>query len=297
MGLGARAGSREKAEVISVLRPKYGISDLVKTAGMSRSKYYYWRKDRPDKREGLKAEVKRIYHKHRGRYGYRRIAIELKRSGKVVNHKAVLRAMRELGLKSSIRRKRYKSYRGEECKTVANILNRGFKTDKPNRKWATDVTEFHISGEKRYFSAVLDMYNREVVAYEADAKPEYYLVGKMLKRALRRISKADGLLLHSDQGWQYQQKKYQDKLKSKHVIQSMSRKGNCLDNAVMENFFGHVKSELFYNQKFKDAKEFDRELKRYIMYYNNERIQEKLNGLSPVEYRTQVQISNKIPCY
>jgi transposase InsO family protein len=210
--------------------------------------------------------------------------------------------MRELGLKSVIRRKKYKSYRGEVGKVADNILQREFNTLRPNHKWATDVTEFNVLGEKRYLSAVLDMYNREIVSYEAGARPDYTLVGKMLKRALKRINKTDNLLLHSDQGWQYQQKKYQAKLRSKNVTQSMSRRGNCLDNAVMENFFGHVKSEMFYTQKFKDVKEFDRELKKYMLYYNTERIQEKLNGLSPVAYRTQaesitkVQLVNKVPC-
>ena len=212
-----------------------------------------------------------------------------------MNHKAVLRLMQEEGLKSIVRRKKYKSYRGEEGRICSNILKRDFTAIEPNKKWATDVTEFNIGGKKRYLSAVLDMYNREIVSYEVAGNAEYNLVGKMLTRALKRVKKEDGLLLHSDQGWQYQQKKYQKKLERKKITQSMSRKGNCLDNAMIENFFGHVKEEMFNNEKYQDVKDFDRELKRYMKYYNNERIQEKLNGLSPVEYRTQAEKSNQVP--
>lgn len=227
-----------------------------------------------------------IYHKHKGRYGYRRITDELNNNkGIIINHKTVLRLMKSLGLKSIIRVKRYNSYKGEQGKIAPNILERNFKATAPNQKWATDITEFNVSGRKLYLSPIIDLFNQEIISYELTERPVFNQVVMMLKKAFKKIPDNTNLTLHSDQGWQYQMKQYQHLLKNKGITQSMSRKGNCLDNAIIENFFGIVKSELFYIQKFASVEELKHELKQYINYYNNERIKSNLNKMSPIQYR------------
>ena len=218
----------------------------------------------------------------------------MKNEGVKINHKKVMRLMKDIGIKSTVRPKRYNAYKGEVGRIAPNLIERNFKTVRPNEKWVTDVTEFKIYGEKRYLSTFMDLYNREIVGSEVTSRPVYGLVGDMLCKALKKVRRRDNLMIHSDQGWQYQMKDYQKRLKSKNIVQSMSRKGNCYDNAAMENFFGHVKSELFYNQKFDSAEHFERELKDYIYYYNHKRIQANLNGLSPIDYRTQAERYNQV---
>jgi len=255
---------------------------------MARSTFYYHLKHsgQPDKYASVGQRVREIYHLHKGRYGYRRITLALKNEGIVVNHKTVERLMGEAGLKSLVRIKKYRSYRGSEGKTAPNVLQRNFKAYKPNRKWATDVTEFSVLGRKKYLSPVLDMFNGEIISYTLSDHPDLLMVTGMLRKALEGINKDNKLILHSDQGWHYQHPTYQKMLADKNVTQSMSGKGNCLDNAVMENFFGILKSELLYLQKFSSMDEFTAAVEDYIHYYNNERIKLKLKGMSPVQYRT-----------
>ena len=204
-----------------------------------------------------------------------------------MNHKKVQRLMKELGLKSMVRMKKYRSYKGKVGKTAPNILDRNFQAEKPNEKWVTDITEFKLFGEKLYLSPMLDLFNGEIVTYTIDSRPRYSLVSKMLEQACKRLTDKDKLLIHSDQGWHYQMSKYQHALKEKNITQSMSRKGNCYDNAVIENFFGILKSEFLYIQEFESVEHFKQELAKYIDYYNHKRIKTKLKGLSPVQYRTQ----------
>jgi len=258
-------------------------------AELPRSTYYYYLKviTRPDKYAGIKAQITGIYHKHKGRYGYRRITLELCRTGLKINHKTIQRLMGDLGLKSMVRMKKYRSYKGETGKISPNILCRNFKTTKPNTKWVTDITEFSLFGQKIYLSPILDLYNGEIISYNISERPTFHQITDMLDKAFKKIPDNTKLILHSDQGWQYQMKQYQYRLLKKGIIQSMSRKGNCLDNAVMENFFGLLKSELLYLQTFDSVEHFVNELHDYIHYYNNHRIKAKLKGLSPVEYRTQ----------
>lgn len=255
---------------------------------MARSSFYYHQKafDKKDKYGEVKTLIKQIYQRHRGRFGYRRITLIMKQQGIVINHKTVLRLMKTLGLKSIIRVKKYRSYRGEQGRIAPNILERNFKADRPNRKWATDVTEFNISGSKLYLSPIIDLYNGEIISYDLSERPNFVQIVNMLKKGFRKIKNAENLIIHSDQGWQYQMKAYQHLLKEKGIIQSMSRKGNCLDNAVIENFFGTLKSEMFYTKKFKTIDELKKEIKKYINYYNNDRIRLNLKGKSPVQYRT-----------
>ena len=168
-----------------------------------------------------------------------------------------------------------------------NLLERNFGASKPNQKWVTDVTEFNIKGERVYLSPILDLYNGEIISYEIGDRPQISTVMQMLKNAFKQLGPKDQPMLHSDQGWQYQMGLYQQALKEQGITQSMSRKGNCLDNAVMENWFGVMKTEFFYQKKFEDVGSFKAELKEYIHYYNHDRIKQKLKGLSPVQYRTQ----------
>ncbi len=264
--------------------------ELIKVAGIPRSTYYYWenRLDQTDKYGQVKEAIKMIYHEHKGRYGYRRIAKELKKYGYTHDPKTINSLMNQMGLKCLVRIKKYRSYKGTVGRIAPNLLQRDFKAKKMNEKWVTDFTEFHLFGEKRYLSPVLDLCNGEIIAYKVMSRPVYRLVGEMLDQAINRLQPGDQVILHSDQGWHYQMKKYQKTLQEHHITQSMSRKGNCLDNAVIENFFGLLKSELLYLQDFESMEHFEQELHDYIEYYNHKRMKAKLIDLSPVEYRTQV---------
>lgn len=211
---------------------------------------------------------------------------ELQNKGIVINHKTVLRLMKLLGLKSIIRVKKYTSYKGRNGKIAPNILQRNFKAEAPNQKWATDITEFNVSGNKLYLSPIIDLFHQEIISYELTERPVFNQVVMMLKKEFKKIPNNTNLLLHSDQGWKYQISHYQHLLKEKGITQSMSRKGNCLDNAVIENFFGILKSKMFYTQKFKSIEKLKIEIDQYNIYYNRERIKSNLNKMSPIKYRT-----------
>jgi len=258
---------------------------------MARSVFYYHRNrlNATDKYMREKIEIKCIYDLHRGRYGYRRITAEMKNRGYRINHKTVQKLMGILGLKCRIRKVRYRSYRGEVGKIAPNVLERNFKASGPNQKWTTDVTQMKIGDERIYLSPILDMFNGEVISYSISKSPNMRMINEMLDKAFDKKQKTKGLIFHSDQGWQYQHYGYRMRLGKRGIIQSMSRKGNCLDNAVAENFFGIMKTELLYAEKFKTADEFIIALKQYINYYNNERIKNRLNGKSPVQYRALLQ--------
>ena len=230
-----------------------------------------------------------IFAKNKRRYGYRRILFVLRQKGININHKTVHKLMRSIGLQGKQRRSRYKSYKGEVGKIVPNIINRDFKARKPFEKLATDVTEFAVCDTKVYLSPVLDLHNNEVISYSISRSPNFWQTREMLQGLFAKQPKETKPILHSDQGWQYQMKEYQRQLREHNMIQSMSRKGNCLDNSVMENFFGRLKVEMFYGEKFQTVDEFIHCLKEYIDYWNNERISLKLKGMSPVQYRTHSQ--------
>jgi len=269
------------------LRHKYDLAILLNCLQMARSSFYYYAKQlgNADKYIEVKAMIQSLYHKHKGRLGYRRITLLLRQQEQIINHKTVLRLMNILKLKSVIRVKKYKSYKGEQGKITPNILNRAFKAEQPNQKWATDVTEFNVAGKKLYLSPIIDLYNQEIISYELSESPNFKSVMTMLDKAFKKVNITQPLLLHSDQGWQYQMKQYQHSLQDKGVTQSMSRTGNCLDNAVIENFFGIVKSELFYLKKYDSIFQLKKEITDYINYYNNDRIKLNLKGMSPIQYR------------
>ena len=265
------------------------MSLLLDVAGLPRSTYYYYTKKQknPDKYAELKAEICSIVTENKGRYGYRRVTQELHNRGFHHNHKLVMKLMKELGLTSKVRMKKYRSYKGEVGKIAPNLLERDFYAEKPDQKWVTDVTEFSLFGEKLYLSPILDLCSEDLVSYTISEHPMLSMVTSMLEKAFETIPDGTGLILQSDQGWHYQHKQYQKMLEDKGIRQSMSRKGNCLDNAVMENFFGLLKSELLYLKEFDSLDQFKAELIEYLDYYNNRRIKAKLKGLPPAIHRKQ----------
>ena len=240
----------------------------------------------------LKDQIRKIYNSNKGRYGYPRITLELKKQGYKINHKRIQRLMKLMNLKAINPRAKYKSYKGEVGKTCKNMLldkvvdtenhkttyKRNFKTTGVNQKWTTDVSEFHIAAGK---------------LYSISRSSNFEQTKAMLKKAFKKFDNLSGLIFHSDQGWQYQMNSYQQMLKEKGIIQSMSRKGNCLDNSLMENFFGILKNEMFYGHEyeFKTLDQLEEAIVEYINYYNNNRITVKLKGLSPIQYRQQSLIS------
>lgn len=258
---------------------------------MARSVFYYHLKrlKSPDKYAHIKELIKSIFDEHKGRYGVRRITAELKNRGFIINHKVVERLMSCLDLKCQIRKVRYSSYKGQVGNVAPNVLERKFSAEAPNQKWATDVTQININSEKLYLSPILDLYNGEIISYNISRSPNLEQIYDMLEKAFCRFDNLNGLILHSDQGWQYQHAGYQQRLEQKGIIQSMSRKGNCLDNAMAENFFGIMKSELLYAEKFDSPDVFITALDEYIDYYNNRRIKTRLKGMSPVKYRELYQ--------
>lgn len=265
------------------------MNGLLKLAGLARSTFYYQLKGQQagDKYAGLKATIKTVFEQHKGRYGYRRVTAALRQLGQHVNHKTVQRLMGTLKLKSLVRPKKYKSFKGEVGQAAPNELQRQFEATAPNTKWVTDVTEFNVAGEKLFLSPVLDLYNGEIIAFETNRRPQFEMVTSMLTKAFSRLGLKDKPLLHSDQGWQYRMAAYRRELTERGIVQSMSRKGNCYDNAAMESFFAVLKSEFFYLNKFANIDQLEAGIADYIHYYNHERIKLKLGGLSPVQFRAQ----------
>ena len=218
--------------------------------------------------------------------------------------------MSKLGIHGITPKGKYNSYKGDQNGTCKNLLisksvgegehrtayERDFSTTACNQKWTTDVSEFHIAAGKLYLSPILDMHNREIVAFSVSRSPNFAQTTDMLRKAFAKHGHLEGLILHSDQGWQYQMRFYHQELEKRGIRQSMSRKGNCLDNSPMENFFGVMKNEMFYGHEyeFKSLDELERAIVAYIEYYNNERITEKTKGLPPVLYRRQS--SNQLSC-
>lgn len=278
---------------------------MLKFFEISKSTYFYNinNYENPDVDLELKNLIKEIFNKHKSRYGYRRITLELRNKGLVINHKRVKRLMSQLGLYGLTPKAKYKSYKGEVGKTANNKLlvkvvdevkhtttmKRNFKTTKVNEVWLSDVTEFHIPEGKLYLSPILDLHNREIVSFNVSKSPSFIQTRDMLNKAFDKYNNLEGLIFHTDQGWQYQMYQFIKSLKDKNIIQSMSRKGNCLDNSPMENFFGKLKNEMFYGNeyKFKTLNQLELAIKEYIHYYNNERITVKLKGLTPVQFRNQ----------
>ena len=258
---------------------------------MARATYYYHlnQTEKPDKYEEVKRRIHMIFEENKGRIGHRRITIVLQAEHYKINKKTVLKIMRQLGLFCKVRMSKYHSYHGEVGMIAPDLLEQNFAAASPNQKWVTDVTEFNIRGDRLYLSPIMDLFNGEIIAFQTHRRPMYELVKNMLKDALTKLADHEKPIIHSDQGWQYQHQSYQQRLKNKGIKQSMSRKGNSMDNGMMENFFGLLKTEMFYDQedKYKTLDELIIAIDDYINYYNYDRIKVKLKGLSPVNYRLQ----------
>jgi len=258
--------------------------------GMSRSTYYFeiGKNDAVAVRnKDLVNDINKIFDANKGRYGVRRIYHELRNLGMKINHKKVQRLMHEEGLIGKRPKEKYNSYKGTVGKVADNIINRDFSTKAPLEKWTTDVTQFKFSWGKCYLSPILDMHTNEIISYDLSLSPNMAQINNMLDRAFAKFKSLNGLILHSDQGWQYQHATYISRLKEHGIIQSMSRKGNCYDNCIMETFFGRLKNEMYYgNEKsFGSFKSFSIAIDEYIDYYNNKRIQAKTKWMPPVQYR------------
>ncbi|WP_218774951.1 IS3 family transposase [Streptococcus mitis] len=293
---------RRKTEIVQELMTDFSLDILLRAIKLARSTYYYHLKqlDKPDKDQELKAEIQSIFIEHKGNYDYRRIHLELRNRGYLVNHKRVQRLMKVLNLQAKMRQKRkYSSHKGDVGKKAENLIQRQFEGSKTMEKCYTDVTEFAIpaSTQKLYLSPVLDGFNSEIIAFNLSCSPNLEQVKTMLEQAFTE-KHYENTILHSDQGWQYQHDSYHWFLESKGIQASMSRKGNSPDNGMMESFFGILKSEMFYGyeKSFQSLKQLEQAIVDYIDYYNNKRIKVKLKGLSPVQYRTKSLILCVLLC-
>ncbi|MDY2980007.1 MAG: IS3 family transposase [Fusobacterium sp.] len=291
-------GKEQRVRIITELRAKYPLKLLLKISGIARATYYFYinKKDKDLKNQDIIDKIKEIFYANKKRYGYRRITLELKNQGININHKKVSRLMKKLNLQSITRKRKrkYSSYQGTVGKIADNHIERNFEANRPNEKWFTDVTEFNLRGTKLYLSPILDAYGRYIISYNLSLSPNFNQIIDMLEKAFKDNFNINNLIFHSDQGWQYQHNFYTKRLEEKNIIQSMSRKGNSLDNGLMESFFGIMKSEMFYGQEknYKNIEELKLAIEEYIDYYNNKRIKVKLKGLTPASYRNQSLLIN-----
>ncbi|WP_427137908.1 IS3 family transposase [Psychrobacillus psychrodurans] len=271
----------------------FRLKDVLKIVEIPEATYHYHinQMNNEDSDQEWKTLISALFEKHEGRYGYRRIHAELQAQGPVINHKKVQRIMKEMDLKcvKFVRKSRYRSYKGKVGKVSKNRLNRRFKTPHALQKLVTDVTELKCTGEEKlYLSPIMDLYNCEIISFSMSKRPTLDFVMASLEQVIP-IIKAHAnyrTTIHSDQGWHYQHNTWVKTLKRNKIFQSMSRKATCADNAAMENFFGLLKQEMYYGEELMSYDALKQRIETYINYYNNERIKQKLAGMSPVKYRT-----------
>jgi putative transposase len=279
-----------KAQAVAALKAQFPLQMLLDVAALARSTFFYHqaKHDQPDPLAELKATIGEVFDAAHGRYGHRRVHAVLTGRGSRVAKKTVLTLMRSRGLFCSVRRRRrYNTFQGEVGQVAENVLARNFTATAPNQKWVTDVTEFRVGAGKVYLSPVIDLFDRSVVAHSWSFSPNLELTNSSLTSAIATLQPGQRPLVHSDQGFHYRHRSWRGLLADADAKQSMSRKGNCHDNAVAENFFGHLKSEMFHCNRFDTVEEFTTALDAYIHWYNTERISTKLKGLTPVQYRAQ----------
>lgn len=261
---------------------------MLEKLNLPKSTYYRYANDKNpkiDRYEDIRPLIRGIFARTPNGMGYRQVHMALRHEeGLAISGKTVLKLMRQEGLFFKYRRKKYNSYKGEQGCIAKNILDRDFNTERPLEKLVTDVTEFAVAGAKAYLSPVMDLFNNEILSWSVSAHPNMLQIEEMMDGL---ETKLDGeiCIMHSDQGWQYQQRSYQIRLKRLGITQSMSRKATCLDNACMEGFFGHLKDEFYRGRKFESFDEFARQLDEYIRYWNEGRRQKGLKEMTPVEYR------------
>ena len=267
----------------------FRLQILLKAASLPRSTYYFevGKPDPDGKNADVIEEIRSIFAENRSRYGVRRVAAELRNRGFAVNHKKVQRLMAKLGLKAITPKAKYHSYMGTVGAVADNVIGRDFEATRPNEKWTTDVSQFNCPFGKAYLSPVLDMFGTDIVAWDLSLSPNFEQTMRMLVEAFAKHPNLEGLVFHSDQGWQYQMRQYGERLREKGIVQSMSRKGNCIDNCVMETFFGTMKREMFYGHEneFRTFEQLKAAIAEYIDYYNNRRIKGKTKWMPPAKYR------------
>ncbi|MFQ9512204.1 MAG: IS3 family transposase [Clostridia bacterium] len=291
--------SEKTARIVHSLRGQFKLKDILAVVGFPKATYMYWQKrfDRENPDKQLEDEITKIHIENKD-YGYRRVYRELRNRKIFVNKKKVQRIMQKLCFQvTSFTRKsrRYNSYKGNVGKIAPNRINRRFNTSVPHQKITTDTTEFkyyeidnkgRMVIKKLYLDPFLDMFNGEVLSYGISKTPSAASVLSAQKQAIEITSDCPyRRTFHSDRGWAYQMGAYSSVLKENKIFQSMSRKGNCYDNSVMENFFGILKQEMYYGTTYYSFEELKDTIERYIKYYNEKRIKEKLGWMSPVEYR------------
>lgn len=279
-----------RVRVVVALKSRYPLPVLLAIAGLARSTFYYHqaRLAAPCKHAELRQHIRQVFQAAKGRYGHRRVRLALERLGIKVSKKLVAKLMAQEGLVCITRpRRRYNSYQGALAKIAPNVLNRQFQAERPNQKWVSDITEFRVAGVKVYLSPIIDVYDGKVIAATHGLRPTTKLSAACLAQAITRENPEPGLIVHTDQGLHYQHISWRAQLKAAAAIQSMSRKGNCYDNCLAENFFSHLKAEFYHPQRFTSVQDFLTRLQDYLNWYNHHRIQERLKGLTPEEFRSQ----------
>jgi len=273
------------------LRGQFKLGMLLDLAGISKQIYLYnveHMDDKDHKDKELEEEISKIYKQNYEKYGIPRMTIELNNRGYHINHKKVERLMKKLNIKARPKQRKYRSYKGEVGKIADNVLNRDFTTRFFYEKIGTDVTVFIGNFGKVYLSPIIDFHNREILAYDISINPDFRQITRMFSELKdKHGQKLKDTIIQSDQGWQYQMSKYRDKLKELKMIQSMSRRGNCLDNSPTENFFGRMKEEMFYGKEnlYQTNEQLERAIREYIDYYNSVRIVRKFK-MSPLQYKS-----------
>lgn len=273
------------------LRGQFKLGMLLDLAGISKQIYLYnveHMDDKDHKDKELEEEISKIYKQNYEKYGIPRMTIELNNRGYHINHKKVERLMKKLNIKARPKQRKYRSYKGEVGKIADNVLNRDFTTRFFYEKIGTDVTVFIGNFGKVYLSPIIDFHNREILAYDISINPDFRQITRMFSELKdKHGQKLKDAIIQSDQGWQYQMSKYRDKLKELKMIQSMSRRGNCLDNSPTENFFGRMKEEMFYGKEnlYQTNEQLERAIREYIDYYNSVRIVRKFK-MSPLQYKS-----------
>lgn len=282
--------NREKAVMVDALKGKYSLPLLLRKLGIAKSSYYYQktRMDFAEKHEDDRKIIAAVFNDSHQRYGYRRIRVILNREGRIVSEKVIRRIMREneMIVKGKKARK-YSSYLGEISPEVPNVIERDFRSDKPNQKWLTDVTEFSIPAGKIYLSPMIDCYDGMPIAWNISCTPDARLVNTMLDRAISLLPQNIHPIVHSDRGCHYRWPGWIERMEKSGLIRSMSRKGSSPDNSACEGFFGRMKNEMFYGRSWQGItiEEFSHQLEEYMVWYRDKRIKISLGGLSPMEYR------------
>lgn len=278
--------AKAKYAVIHRHREEYPVCRMCKFFGVSRSGYYAYVRhlNRPDPNQAIIDQIAQQQKQCKNTYGYRRMQLWLDKNGCHKNAKTILRLMKKHGFLSEIRRRRQWKQLGQQLHKYDNLLNRDFHSERPNSKWVTDNSYIHTEQGVLYLSMIRDLYDNSIVAYKTASSQTVNLVLDTIRLAVKKEKVAGELRLHSDQGFQYTSQAYFNLTKEYGIVPSMSRRGNCYDNAMAENFFGILKTECIYRQKIRTFQQANDLIDEYIHFYNYERLQTK-TGLSPLSLR------------